>query len=459
MLKSRNKKRGMVILYLLFTLFLSFSFYSCGESENPVSYTGQEESYDVGNETSEIENTTSSENGTSETEEAISSENETSKRKWTFMVFLNGDNDLENYAISDFLEMSEVGSTDDVAIVVLMDRIDGYSDEYGDWTGCKLFYVEGGMTPTPENATGDWGECNMGSNETLSEFLSYVSKNYPAEHYALVLWDHGDGWRSLNGWPDVKLFKIAGLDDTDYDELYIDEVQQALKTTNASLDLIGFDECLMAMVEVAYEFKDFADVMVASENTEPGDGWDYKPFLESLISNPDMNATELGKDIIDAFGEYYSGYPVGATLSLIDLGKLEDLGEAIDRFSRLYPMDWNAVSISLNSVQTFNYDDYVDVYDFFKKINENTPMEGAESVSGEILSLLNETVIYSFSSSDISASGLSIYFPEPTWWDDFYNDTQHDFVNDTAWNIFLWRYYTGDNVDFEPYEYSANVTE
>ncbi len=458
MLKSRNKKRGIAILYLLFTVFLSFPFYSCGESENTVSYTEQEESYDVENETSEIGNTTSSENGTTDTEETISSENGTSKRKWTFMIFLNGDNNLEEYAIDDFFEMAEVGSTDDVAIVVLMDRIGGYSSEYGNWTGCNLFYVEKGMTPTPENATGDWGECNMGSEDTLSNFINYAFENYPAENYALVLWDHGDGWRSLTGWSDVKLFKVAGFDDTDNDYLLIDKVQQALNATNASLDLIGFDECLMAMVEVAYEFKDYADVMVASEEEEPGDGWNYKPFLESLVNNPDMNATTLGKEIVDAFGEYYSVYS-DVTLSLIDLGKLEGLGDAIDRFSRLDPMDWDTVNSSLDSVQTFYDGDYVDAYGFFKGVADNTSFDGVKVLSDEILSILDNAVIYSFDSSDISAFGLSIYFPEITWWDEFYNNTQHDFVNDTAWNIFLWRYYTGDSIDFEPYEYSGNVTE
>ena len=62
-------------------------------------------------------------------------------RSWTFMVYLDADNNLEEVGLDDFWETSSIGSTSDVAILVLMDRIPGYSDDYGDWTGTNLFYV------------------------------------------------------------------------------------------------------------------------------------------------------------------------------------------------------------------------------------------------------------------------------------------------------------------------------
>jgi hypothetical protein len=104
------------------------------------------------------------------------------------MVYLDGDNNLESAAIGDFLEMSSVGSTSDVNIVVQFDRIPGGVSSYGDWTDCKRFRVTSGMTPMPANATEDLGECNMGDPNTLREFVEWTTTKFPADNYALILW-------------------------------------------------------------------------------------------------------------------------------------------------------------------------------------------------------------------------------------------------------------------------------
>ena len=119
---------------------------------------------------------------------------------WLIMVYIDGDNNLESYAIDDFLEMASVGSTADVSIVVQMDRIAGYSTEYEDWTGCARFAIEQGDTPVLANAE-YWPdeskekEVDMGDPQTLEDFVDWAMQTYPASHYALVLWNHGGGWR------------------------------------------------------------------------------------------------------------------------------------------------------------------------------------------------------------------------------------------------------------------------
>ncbi|MEK7812948.1 MAG: S8 family serine peptidase, partial [Candidatus Desantisbacteria bacterium] len=192
-------------------------------------------------------------------------------KPWTFMVYLDGDNDLEDAAIDDFLEMAKVGSTDKINIVVQFDRIPGYNSDHGDWTGTKMFYITKDMTPIPGSATMDIGEANMGNPQTLIDFVKWVKLGYPAEHYALVLWNHGGGWRNKQKGVSTKDICI---DDTDGDVLYMKEVSSALASVSP-IDLIGFDACLMAMIEVAYQIKDFGDVMVGSEGNEPNDGWPY----------------------------------------------------------------------------------------------------------------------------------------------------------------------------------------
>jgi len=120
--------------------------------------------------------------------------------KWTFMVYLDADNNLEAVGIDDFLEMASVGSTADVRIVVQMDRSplgppDG-SRAYGDWTTARRYLIAKDMTPDAAPIV-DMGEVNMGDPQTLIDFVTWGITAFPADHYFLVLWDHGIGWQGV----------------------------------------------------------------------------------------------------------------------------------------------------------------------------------------------------------------------------------------------------------------------
>ncbi|MFX1338923.1 MAG: clostripain-related cysteine peptidase, partial [Promethearchaeota archaeon] len=209
---------------------------------------------------------------------------------WTFLVYLDGDNNLESAGISDFLEMASVGSDTTISIVVQFDRTSGYSTLYGDWQTTKRFYITNGMTPTVDNALIDLGELNMGEQATLSDFISWGTSAFPADNYALILWNHGGGWKESNE-QDPDVFKSVCWDDTSFGDCLTQiELKNALVSAGVHFDLIGFDACLMAMAEVDYQIKDWADVRVGSEESEPGDGWPYDTILADLISSPSMNA-------------------------------------------------------------------------------------------------------------------------------------------------------------------------
>src|SRR5512132_640412 len=114
------------------------------------------------------------------------------KAKWTVMVYISGDNNLEDYVVKDIeTELAPTGSTADVQVVALADRGPGYDTSYGDWQTTKLFHVTKGMTAAPENAVADWGERNFGDKQTLIDFVTWTKANYPAQHYALYFWGHG----------------------------------------------------------------------------------------------------------------------------------------------------------------------------------------------------------------------------------------------------------------------------
>ena len=115
--------------------------------------------------------------------------------KWTVMVYMSGDNNLEDYIVKDLeLELSALGSTANVQVTALADRGPGYDKSRGDWQTTKLFHPTQGMIADTAHQVADWGERDMGSAQTLAEFVSWSKTNYPAAHYALYFWGHGWGW-------------------------------------------------------------------------------------------------------------------------------------------------------------------------------------------------------------------------------------------------------------------------
>ena len=263
--------------------------------------------------------------------------------KWTFMVYVDGDNNLEDAAIDDFLEMAEVGSNENLNIVVQMDRIDDFDNTYDNWTGTRRFRIDNGSVPS-DLPMEDLNEANMGDPDVLQDFVEWGITNFPAEHYALVIWNHGGGWRLMrerlseqatlrasSGEPDGSVARAVSWDDTDGDVLYMHEVQQALASargrnnTHVKLDIIGFDACLMGMIEVGYELLQNALFMVGSEESETNDGWPYNDILEELYNNiTTFGPEELAGVIVNKYYESYDGVD-GTTQSAINLKMVDNL--------------------------------------------------------------------------------------------------------------------------------------
>lgn len=331
--------------------------------------------------------------------------------EWTFMVYLDGDNDLESFALEDFQEMATVGSDTNINIVVLLDRISGGSNAYGDWTDARRGIVMNGNVPDTSWGT-SIGEVNMGDPQTLIDFAEWAITNYPANHYALILWNHGAGWREALAKKEL-IYKEVCVDDTSGDYLSMKEVKNALSTISSSygrIDLVGFDACLMGMVEVAYQIKDSADVMVSSEETVPGDGWPYHTILADLQSNPTMTPESLGTVIVDRYYEYYSYSEVCSAVALSQMG---NLASSINTLAQTIRDNWD------------------------------TDIEAVKSAAQSTLDTQQDVVIREAHGAPwMGAGGLAIYFPSTS--DDFdpdYNGSVIDFPADTVWEEFLSDYY------------------
>ncbi|HLO30407.1 MAG TPA: clostripain-related cysteine peptidase [Anaerolineales bacterium] len=207
----------------------------------------------------------------------------TARAKWTVMVYISGDNNLEDFVVPDIeTELAPTGSSANVQVVALADRGPGRDTSRGDWQTTKLFHVTKGMLATPENAVADWGERDFGDKQTLIDFVTWTKKNYPADHYALYFWGHGWNWH-----PGFVMF-----DETDNDTLDMEEVKAALPAIGF-IDMVGFDGCNMASIEVEMLWHGHATALSHSQEWVGGEGVQYDLLLAQLVGNPNMSADQV----------------------------------------------------------------------------------------------------------------------------------------------------------------------
>jgi hypothetical protein len=372
--------------------------------------------------------------------------------EWTFLVYLDGDNDLEPYTIQNVNRMEQVGSTDKVNILVQIDRIPGYDSSNGDWTGTRRYYITKDSDPNTINSLmiSDLGEVNMGDPKEFIDFAKWAMSDYPAKHYAFVFMNHGGGWKVAPDRTSLQQrrspIKAICWDDTSGDTLYMKEVKDGLlsiRDTKEAIDLVGFDACLMAMVEVAYEIREGAKVMVASENVEWAPGWPYSEILTSLTSNPYMTPKELGGVIVDHY-EAYWGQSGDATQSAVDLTLLDNLAEKLDLLAKSMDSYWNEVKLSREASEEYYLPYYIDLYSFAHQVYWNVPDTTIKTCAQDVKDAIASCVIEEYHGSGHPGSaGLTIFFPHTqSEYDPDYNELQIDLPGATYWDEFLTWYTT-----------------
>lgn len=230
-------------------------------------------------------------------------------KEWTFLVYLNADNNLYQYGLRNMDQMQKVGSTADMNMVVEFDP-----SPRGLPT--QRLYIEKDQKPTVLQT---FPETNMGDWKHFAEFVTWGIQNYPARHYAVIVWNHGDGWQGVS------------YDDNPYAHMTIPDLAQGLRQAKMNLapilarrgvangpliDILNFDACLMSSLEVAYELKDLAGIMIGSQYTEPGNGEDYTAILAHLVKEPHLNAHDLAAHMVY---EYVLQYPADAEINYLAL--------------------------------------------------------------------------------------------------------------------------------------------
>lgn len=200
--------------------------------------------------------------------------------KWTVMVYISGDNNLESYVISDIeTELAPTGSTANVQVVALADRGPEASTGPSDWKTTKLFHVTQGMTADAAHQVADWGERDMADKQTLIDFVTWSKTNYPADHYALIFWGHGWNWHP--GYV-MKDETTQVTNPTDYTMDYAEE--KAAIPSLGFIDVVGYDGCNMASIEIFNMWRGHATAVTGSQEYVGWEGLQYDLVLAQMAA-------------------------------------------------------------------------------------------------------------------------------------------------------------------------------
>jgi hypothetical protein len=363
--------------------------------------------------------------------------------RWTYMVFMNGDNDLESWVVRDLNELEQVGSGDDVHVVVQADRIPGYDDSDGDWTGTRRYYIQGDsdMQQVGSPVLEELGELDMGDPLVLSEFVMWAHENYPAERMALVLWDHGDGWTIA-----PRPQEIISWDDTDGGSLSIADGDlrlslEELVAARGMLDVIGFDACNMASWEVGHSLRDQVAYMVGSSATVGMQGLQYGDALALLR---DVGADPDGRDLADNMARTAVEIGNEWTFSATDLGQMDVLAAAMDDLAGVVLGDPSLESEVLGDrddahAADFHYETwYVDLRNFAVLVSMSD--DAAYAAAGQsVVDAMDTCIVGAYGNQPMAWNGgLTTYFDlSPVYFNIYANADNATWSQETRWDDLL----------------------
>ena len=382
------------------------------------------------------------------------------------MVFIAGDNDLDRFGNADIEEMMSVQSTgDELTILVQQDQSRNARD-----STTKRYVIRNGIKESIEYL----GETNTGASNTLTEFLKWGIQNHEAQRNIAILWNHGGGTRdelfpgyennvtnvtmrsvhtspTLGNQPSmfsqkVRMKRVEELmqhfsiekgepkrsvstvearailfDDESKDFLDNLELKDVFVDLGKKLDIIGFDACLMGMLEVAYQLRDHAEVIVASEELEPGKGWDYTALVNFLVDNPNASNEEVSKSIVESFVTSYSeDRGLKVTLSAIRTKELKRVASSMNCLAHtILRKESNMRGVFLpivDETQTFDYQNNEQIYRDLKHFTLLTKEHyiGDEDIvksADALLKSLDDVIVINQTNNFENAHGLSVYLP------------------------------------------------
>ena len=421
-MRRKNRPELFFILLVIILIIAMFSFFACDNKDED---DGGDDRASLDDDDDSVmdddDDTTTDDDSTDDDDDDDDDDGGT----WTILVYIAADNDLEMYALDDLMEMQAVGSTSRINITAVFD---GKAQD-----DSKYYFVDKNdlkVIKTPP-------ELNMGDPQSLKDAAEWAFSTYPADKYALILWNHGSGWHKGK---QTKTYKDICQDSSSGDDWLTNvEFDQALSWIRSNtgadpLDLLGFDACLMMMAEIAYYLIDDANVLVGSEEVEDATGYDYKGFLTQLIQDPGMSAGTLGKYIAQTFVNIPD-----ATMSALSLPKMSGIADAVeglaDELAILGGLSHGGIQSAMDQVLYFDDYDYIDLYHFAELLQTTVGTAAINSEAQAVMDAIDDAIIWNgYGYPEFSnAHGLSIYYPDPMYstFDSAYLSL--DFSVDTGW--------------------------
>jgi hypothetical protein len=338
---------------------------------------------------------------------------------WTILMYLCG-SDLEStatrqgggQATNNLVELTKANLGQNVKFVVETGGAKRWQNDVISPKYLSRYTIEDGKLALQDRQP----SASMAAESTFADFLKWGTANFPADHYMLVIWDHGGG--SITGvcQDDIYPYDSKG----GADSLTLPEMRDALKKSGAKFDVIGFDTCLMATLETAQILSPYAKCMVASEESEPGAGWDYTSWPNWLAAHPGTPAADLGTVICQTYYNKCASYRQQgmATLSVIDLSKVGKVSKAFENASddialaTIDPTSLRQLQQGAKSAESYGNSGFysMNMVDLGDLMSKTSSVVGNDA--NTVVKAVNDAVVYEVHGRNrASASGLSVYFP------------------------------------------------
>ena len=388
------------------------------------------------------------------------------RARWTVLIYMNAANNLQPDSLINVGQMASVGSDSNVNIVLQWKQTTAaqinnpFGDDTPSFVGTRRYLIhkhtaadvnniqnnhdtsslDSDRLADPSTNTFDASTgaqmSDMGNVNTLANFIQWGVNAYPADNIAVLIWNHGSGWR-----PVYNLSRAAGVlplpiinirgrrafsqDDNTTNEIQTWEMPTAFAGVTTPVDMLIFDASLEQMTEVAYQDRKLARVQVGSEESPPGAGYPYDKWLTDL-KNSGKNPCDVGGSIVQEFVNNYAGQ-TGITQSYVDLSKmdavsaaLEALGTALlphvnDQAAIIAAARTNAVHYGEGAAL---YEGFIDLYGFADNLANTTTQADVKTAANNLKTALVGTsgaILQNGrgASDETNSHGLSVYIPAP----------------------------------------------
>ena len=366
--------------------------------------------------------------------------------QWTVMIYAQADKKLNSFAARNFNAMATIGSDENLNLLVQWNQ----PGKAGTWR----YKIEKQQLKIVQSST---TRKEFGAD--VADFVKYCHTNHPAKKYALIFWNHGIGiidpqWYQISQFTGnprsfttstsidesiVKGFSehrgiLFNMEERKY--MNNQDLHHALSTIatdilKKKINLVGMDACLMAMIEVGYQIKDYAKYFVASEEVELGHGWNYLPLI-SFLNHAPIKTKQLAEAIVLTFEKFYKNKTQYYTQSAIKLENIDFIKQNIDHVAGNLklclaidkPKILDAIIKARTLCLQFTTPCYVDIHSLYSELEKqlghsvtqalrtNTAFKDLKSALTHGKQLIEETVFANAASQRFSrARGLSIYFP------------------------------------------------